>query len=104
MVTEKNRPMRYYAEGLLSFGKGCDFFVFNSYPTNTSWQITQLTENPSIYTKLSCFLPWVAEQYGLEYKASGQTDMACVQGQGDKMDGDEECSTALSCLPTGVLA
>merc|ERR1712106_835017 len=30
MVTEKNRPKRFYAEGILSFVKGCDVFTFGA--------------------------------------------------------------------------
>ena len=34
------------------------------------------------YTKISCFLPWVAEQFGLSYPAV--EDEACTQGVGEK--------------------
>ena len=31
----------------------------------------QETNNPAVYTKLSCHLPWIAEQYGMEYDHTG---------------------------------
>ena len=85
--SEKTRPMRFYAEGILSFVKGCDVFTFGAVDANnTKWQLNQQTENPSTYTKLSCFLPWVAKQYDLDYKFDGPTDPACVESQGDPLD------------------
>jgi len=87
MKAEKTRPMRFYAEGILSFVKGCNVFTFGATDLNeTRWQLNQQSQNPSTYTKLSCFLPWVAAQYGLDYKPDGPTDPACVEGQGDPLD------------------
>ena len=92
MVREETRPMRFYAEGISSFVKGCDVFTFGASDENrTKWQLNQQSENPSTYTKLSCFLPWVAEQYGLEYKVSDPTDPACYESQGDPEDGENTC-------------
>merc|ERR1711872_305018 len=92
--------MRYYAEGILSFVKGCDVFLFGALDKNkTRWQLVQQSENPSTYTKLSCFLPWIAKQYGLEYKHDEDTDPACYQGQGDPLDKDKEnCTITPSTL------
>ena len=68
MAREETRPMRFYIEGILSFVKGCDTFSMGpSNDDNTEFQLTQFTENPGTYTRLSCFLPWVASQYGLSY-------------------------------------
>ena len=33
--------------------------------------------------KLSCYLPWVAAQYNMEYTASGDQDPDCLTGNGD---------------------
>ena len=62
MDTEKNRPMRYYAAGILSFVKvGCNVFTFGATDCKkNNWQLTQQSQNPSKYTKPSCFLPWIA--------------------------------------------
>ena len=43
----------------------------------------QFSENPSVYAKLSCFLPWVAAQYDMEYTFPGDPDPACLTGTGD---------------------
>ena len=66
-----------YAEGILIFVKGCN--IFNIGATNdemTEWQLTQLSENPLVYVELSCFLPWVAEQYGLTFPAPPSCSLA----------------------------
>ena len=42
--------------------------------------LQQESSNPSVYTKLSCFLPWIAEQYNMEYDASSNTDEECEAG------------------------
>ena len=102
MVTEKNRPMRYYAEGILSFVKGCNVFTFGAISEN-KWTLNQQSENPSTYTKLSCFLPWVAKQYNTEYNARGPAEQACVVGQGDKHDGDNRCRITPSSLPEAFI-
>jgi len=100
MVRERTRPMRFYAEGILSFVKGCDVFTFGAVDDEeTRWQLTQRSQNPSTYTKISCFLPWIARQYGLEYKDDGETDPACYQGQGDPLDRDvDNCNITISTL------
>ena len=42
MLTEKTRPMRFYAEGILSFVKGCDVFTFGAVDDDeTKWQLNQ---------------------------------------------------------------
>ena len=104
MVAEKNRPMRYYAEGILSFVKGCDVFTFGATDNEkTKWQLNQQSQNPSTYTKLSCFLPWIAKQYGLEYKSDGETDPACYEGQGDLLDGKKnDCTITPSNLVDSI--
>ena len=48
-------------------------FVFSSY-----------TESPLAYTKMSCYLPWIAEQFGLSYEEQSTDDEACVKGSGQK--------------------
>merc|ERR1719233_1102000 len=105
--------MRYHAEGFLSFVKGCDIFGFDtinsddsdsaqaflsypilSYEFSRSYLI-QWTNKPSVYTKLSCYLPWVADQYGLEYRTEDTSDTACTQGHGE-ISTEGNCTTTLS--------
>ena len=42
-----------------------------------------MSENPSVYTRVSCYLPWVAEQYDMRYTPPTEPDPACLTGQGD---------------------
>ena len=97
MLAVNQRPKRFYAEGILSFIKGCDRFLFGQEPTSTTkWRLTQESNNPSTYTKLSCFLPWVAEQYGLDYDDDETLEKDCLEGQGDPNDGLNTCRSTVS--------
>ena len=64
----RNNENRFEAEGILSFTKGCDSLYFGATDPNTNrnWQLFQYSANPTVYTKLYCFLDWIAKQYGLE--------------------------------------
>ena len=59
-------------------------FNFREDSRGTGGVLWQLSSNPSVYTKLRCYLPWIAGQYGLEYEDSD--DPACSQGTGDLED------------------
>ena len=49
--------------------------------------LNQISENPAVYTKLSCYLPWIAAQYNMEYSVpQNQPDSTCLTGQGDITD------------------
>ena len=84
MVKEKPRPERYAAKGILSFTKGCVAFIFGALPNHNA--LGQVSLNPTVYTKLSCFLPWIAQQYSLEFDKPNELDPACVEGTGDFND------------------
>ena len=76
---------RYYIEGILSFLKSCERFRMEQTNTNTTdpfFSFDSFTESPIAYTKVSCFLPWVAQQFGLYFPAAD--DEACVKGSGQK--------------------
>ena len=53
----------------------------------------QETRNPSVYTKLSCFLPWIAEQYSMVFDDKVEDEnKECSEGNGDINDFDTgEC-------------
>ena len=42
----------------------------------------QYAENPLAYTRLHCYLPWIAEQYGLDFDYAGvpEDDPTCSNG------------------------
>ena len=85
---------RLYIEGFLSHIKGCNLLRL-TYLSGTSI-LAQKTLNPSVYTKLSCHLPWIAEQYDLDFNHHGETDLECVQGAGDLMQlNNKDCRTDL---------
>ena len=99
-------------DGILSFIKGCGVFSFDQSLGDLWGVITfdlvdldysvlfQLSNNPSAYTKLVCFLPWIAEQYGLEYNDPGDTDQACVEGNGNIEDVTEVESRDCRSIPS----
>merc|ERR1712037_64735 len=81
MVKEEKRPQRFFIEGILSFVKGCEQLVFGARGADKlRFNLNQNSENPAAYAKLSCHLPWVADQYGLSY--DGVPDESCSTGTG----------------------
>merc|ERR1712241_789582 len=77
----------FYMLGINSFLKGCSSLsIFHSTEFVSSGGIAvlkQFSANPSVYSRLSCFLPWIAEQYGLNYIPSQPADPECEQGVGN---------------------
>ena len=45
----------------------------------------QATRNPAIYTKLSCFLPWIAKQYEMDFDENID-EIECSKGTGNISD------------------
>jgi hypothetical protein len=66
-----------------------DVFGFGPWYSNSSWILDQYSDNPAVYTKISCHLPWIAMEYGMQFEA-GDVEEECVQGVGDPQDGDNE--------------
>ena len=76
---------RYSVLGLQSFVKGCDWFrITNNKPK--VWILEARNFKPPVFTRLSCFLPWVASEYGLSY-AGGTPHPTCSQQVGNRMPG-----------------
>ena len=50
--------------------------------------LQQATKTPAVYTKLLCFLPWIADQYGMEFQIDENYDqnLVCTQGTGNLGD------------------
>ena len=58
----------------------------------------QETRTPAIYTKVSCFLPWIAKQFDLDYiEEENEISMVkCTQGSGNTSDyNSDNCRSAL---------
>ena len=55
--------------------------------------LSQETENSSVYTKLSCFLPWIANQYDMDITENIEDEnLECSKGSGDINDfNSDEC-------------
>jgi len=54
-------------------------------------EFTSYSESPLAFTKLSCYLPWVAEQFGLSYDDQTVEDETCVKGTGQRPPYDTKC-------------
>ena len=49
--------------------------------------LNQATKTPAVYTKLSCFLPWIADQYGMDFDENSKDhSLDCTQGTGNISD------------------
>ena len=123
MVQYQGGQDRMHVVGLLSGTKGChvatspfkDSIINNpvhagvqdlltSPPPNTIDPniLDQRVQNPTIYTKLSCYLPWVAEQYNMKYQNSDEEDKACQKGSGDKNVGNNNLCRATEVAPKSI--
>ena len=60
---------------------GCSRFWF--FERNGDNFLRQFSENPLVYTKIHCFLPWIAAQYNMDYTPPEATDPDCLTGNGD---------------------
>ena len=90
MIRDEQKSSRFSIEGIQSFSKGCDLnkLSFDNYLKNTSFfSINQ--ENPSVFTKIFCYLPWIAKQFKLSYEYENEVlgDKSCAVGTGDPDDG-----------------
>ena len=94
----QNGDGRYEAVGLNSFIKGCSVFSVNivNEPFYSFSRLNQFSGNPIIHTRLACYLPWVAQQYGLTYTPA-EEDVRCEEGTGDINEvGGDQCRTTPS--------
>merc|ERR1719481_927817 len=63
---------------------------------NRYWILKQQSDNPTTYTKLSCYLPWIAKQYFMSYQDNTGSDNACTVGSGDSTEGQKTCRSTFS--------
>merc|ERR1719189_559099 len=92
---------KMYIEGILSYIKGCELLSVSA-PAGSANLLFQESQNPNVYTKLSCFLPWIAEQYNMEYESPGITEKECTTGTGNKTEiagaGEWRCACSTESL------
>ena len=104
-----SRANKLTTEGILSFVKGCTKFAFGKYQAFLDEELSALfnidntdtgadvviqdSDNPLVYTKLYCYLPWIAQQDGLEYDGTISDDPDCFFGSGDSEDGRNKTCT-----------
>lgn len=51
----------------------------------------QIAREPAVYTKISCFLPWIAKQYGMHFTENVEDYRnECSKGTGDDTDFNAE--------------
>ena len=88
--------------GLLSFYRGCDGWLYNSAGGAAG-------ENPGIFSQASCYMSWIAGQYGLTW--SGQSQCSKYKGRAEDRGlaacltrSGKPClfNTSLSILATNV--
>ena len=89
MTRRADGSHRFVVEGILSFTKGCSAFLFRQRNPLRS-ELLQRSVNPTVYTRLACFLPWVAKQYDMDLPASIDSETGCSEGQGDPGDQVED--------------
>ena len=88
----RNKEGKFSAIGVNSFIKGCSTFTITiddvlerdeDKARNKTVTLGQYAENPTVYTKLECFLPWVATQYNMSYTHPAGLQPECDKGVGD---------------------
>ena len=71
--------------------QGCNTFVTVEKRDNETKRINerlkQWSANPVVYTRVSCFLPWISEQYNLSY--DDDTDDDCDDAGTDTVENVE---------------
>jgi len=103
LMASDDSGSKYSVIGFLSFVKGCDVFSFGTInPAKNHAQLNQQTENPAVYTLLSCFVDWIARQYDLLYEESESerrnSSPACFHGSGSPNSDNQVCRITPSNL------
>jgi len=96
----RNTNGHYYIEGFLSFHRGCQDFTYRT--DGSKSEFSSYSESPLAFTKLSCYLPWVAEQFGLSYEDHTVEDEACVRGTGQRPPYDTVCRANPPLAPGAI--
>ena len=88
-------PRRYSWVGSLSMYRGCD--QTTAVDTSGSIQEAWAGENPGIFTQASCYLPWLAKEYGMVLGSELQKVAGvCSPAKGKRhQSGQKKCKTNL---------
>ena len=102
MVRNSKVASQFHIEGIQSFSKGCEFnkLSYDEYLKDfTFFGVNQ--ENPSVFTKVFCYLPWIAKQFKLSYQHENEVlaDKSCSFGTGDPEDDQKQiCRESIGYL------
>ena len=80
---------RYAWQGSLSLYKGCDgaLAITELKKLKKETKVSYGGRNPGVFTDGACYIPWIAEQYGLQLDPAFTEDSKkCAASVGDKLD------------------
>ena len=80
---------QYSFVGPLSLSKGCDQALYFRDIKNNS-QFLFRGANPMVVTDATCFMPWIAAQYGLSLPRDYKVKDSCTQSTGNRDDINKE--------------
>lgn len=100
MVRDSKVASQFHIEGIQSFSKGCEFnkLSYDEYLKDfTFFGVNQ--ENPSVFTKVFCSLPWIAKQFNLSYEHEVLAEKNCRFGTRDPEDDQKQtCRESIGYL------
>ena len=76
---------QYSFVGPLSMSKGCDQALYFKTNDNTS-EFVFRGSNPMVVTDATCYMSWIADQYGLKLPRDYKVKESCTQSAGDRTD------------------
>merc|ERR1711971_1172176 len=93
-----NDPQYQYSfVGPLSMSKGCDRTIELSPNGATIPEFVYRGENPVVATDATCFMSWIAKEYGLKLPRDYAVKESCSSSFGDKTDIDKDvCWTGIN--------
>ena len=78
---------------------GCGLVAFLEPESTPGFSfLRQESQNPVVYSKLSCHLPWIAEQYDMDFDAI-DTDPECLEAVGSEEVSDEDTRECRAVSP-----
>ena len=83
-ITPDGAEAQYAFTGPLSMSKSCDNLII------LDEKVTYGAENPGIFTDAYCYLPWIAETYGMSLADGYTRPSSCDQAQGNKRNNQRQ--------------